>query len=92
MTAAGTGAGLLADASDVHKAGPAGLLVILLLGVATVLLVRSMGRHLNRVPPSFDPDDGRPDDGSEDGTGDDRTDENRTGDGAGDDRGPGSGR
>jgi len=36
------------------KAGPLGLLVILLLGVATVLLVRSMNRHLRKVPPSFD--------------------------------------
>jgi hypothetical protein len=37
------------------KAGPLGLLVILLLGVATILLVRSMNRHLRKVPPSFDP-------------------------------------
>ena len=36
------------------KAGPLGLLVILLLGVATVLLVRSMNGHLRKVPPSFD--------------------------------------
>ena len=36
------------------KAGPLGLLVILLLGVATILLVRSMNRHLRKVPPSFD--------------------------------------
>jgi hypothetical protein len=47
-------AGLLAG-SESDKAGPLGLLVILLLGVATVLLIRSMNRHLRKVPPSFDP-------------------------------------
>jgi hypothetical protein len=39
---------------DVGKAGPLGLLMILLLLVAAILLVRSMGRHLKRVPRSFD--------------------------------------
>jgi hypothetical protein len=42
---------------DVGKAGPLGLLLILLLLVAAILLVRSMGRHLKRIPPSFDPVD-----------------------------------
>jgi len=41
-------------APESGKAGPLGLLVILLLGVATVLLIRSMNRHLRKVPPSFD--------------------------------------
>ena len=46
---------------DVGKAGPLGLLLIVLLLIAVVLLGRSMGRHLKRVPPSFDPADQVPD-------------------------------
>lgn len=42
---------------DVGKAGPLGLLLILLLLVAVILLVRSMTKHLKRVPRSFDPVD-----------------------------------
>jgi hypothetical protein len=34
-------------------AGPLALLIILLLAVATVLLVRSMNKHLRRLPESF---------------------------------------
>jgi hypothetical protein len=52
--------GALADGPEAAKAGPLGLLVILLLGVATYFLIRSMNRHLRKVPPSFDPPD-RPD-------------------------------
>ena len=37
------------------KASPIGLVVILLLLIATVFLVRSMTKHLRRVPASFDP-------------------------------------
>jgi L-asparagine transporter-like permease len=45
------------------QAGPVGLLVIVLLGVATLLLIRSMGKHLRKVPESFDPPaDDPPDD------------------------------
>ena len=44
---------------DVGKAGPVGAAVIAVLLIATLLLVRSMGRHLKRVPRSFDPDDQR---------------------------------
>jgi hypothetical protein len=36
------------------KASPIGLVVILLLLIATVFLVRSMTKHLRRVPASFD--------------------------------------
>jgi hypothetical protein len=39
---------------DVGKAGPIGLLLIVLLLIATAFLVKSMGRHLKRVPSSFD--------------------------------------
>ncbi|MGY1808960.1 hypothetical protein ACI8AF_16445 [Blastococcus sp. SYSU D00669] len=45
---------------DVGKAGPLGLLLVVLLLIAVVLLVKSMSRHLKRVPPSFDPADREP--------------------------------
>ncbi|MBK5305976.1 MAG: hypothetical protein JJD92_04730 [Frankiaceae bacterium] len=35
-------------------AGPLGLLVVLLIGVALVLLIRNMNGRLRRLPPSFD--------------------------------------
>lgn len=43
---------------DVGKSGPFGFFLTVCLFVAVVLLVRSMGRHLKRVPRSFDGDDG----------------------------------
>jgi hypothetical protein len=43
---------------DVGKAGPLGLLLTVLLAIAIVLLVKSMSRHLKRVPVSFDETDG----------------------------------
>ena len=42
---------------DVGKSGPFGFFLTVCLFVATILLVRSMGRHLKRVPRSFDDDD-----------------------------------
>ena len=36
------------------KASPIGLVVIVLLFLATILLVRSMNKHLRKVPASFD--------------------------------------
>lgn len=42
---------------DVGKAGPIGAVVILLLLIAAWFLVKSMGRHLKKVPASFDPAD-----------------------------------
>ena len=39
---------------DVGKAGPLGLLLTVLLGIAIVLLVKSMSRHLKRLPASFE--------------------------------------
>ncbi len=42
---------------DVGKAGPIGLALIVALLIATLLLVRSMGRHLKKLPRSFDPED-----------------------------------
>jgi hypothetical protein len=52
--------GLLADEApkdtgpDFGKASPFGLLVVVLLLIGTFLLVRSMNRHLKRLPESFD--------------------------------------
>ncbi len=46
---------------DVGKAGPLGLLLIVMLLIAVILLGRSMGRHLKKVPRSFDPVDQVPD-------------------------------
>ena len=54
--------GLLADEApkdtgpDFGKASPFGLLVVVLLLIGTFLLVRSMNRHLKRLPESFDRD------------------------------------
>jgi hypothetical protein len=39
---------------DVGKAGPLGLLLVVLLLIAAALLVRSMTTHLKRIPASFD--------------------------------------
>lgn len=49
------------------QAGPLGLLIVVLLGLATWLLLRSLNTHLKRVPRSFE-DDRSPDDGGEDQT------------------------
>jgi hypothetical protein len=45
---------------DVGKAGPIGLVVIVLLLIAAALLVKSMSRHLKKLPRSFDPEDDVP--------------------------------
>jgi len=66
--------GLLADDAprntgpDFGKASPLGLLVVVLLLIGTFLLVRSMNRHLKRLPESFDT--GKPDteEAADDGT------------------------
>ncbi|OLF07147.1 hypothetical protein BLA60_28460 [Actinophytocola xinjiangensis] len=42
---------------DFGKSSPIGLLVILLFFVAVAFLVRSMTKHLKRLPKSFDPPD-----------------------------------
>jgi hypothetical protein len=42
---------------DVGKSGPLGLLLTLLLLIAVIFLVRSMSKHLKRIPRSFDPAD-----------------------------------
>ncbi|MDT7580222.1 MAG: hypothetical protein QOK35_1486 [Pseudonocardiales bacterium] len=42
------------------KASPIGLVVILVLGIATVLLVRSMTKRIRKLPASFDPPTAQP--------------------------------
>lgn len=51
MTGAGVGALLAGE--DTDKAGPLGLLVLILIGIATYFLFRSMSRHLRRVREGF---------------------------------------
>jgi hypothetical protein len=53
---------------DFGKASPFGLLVVVLLLIATVFLVRSMNRHLRKLPDSFDPQNPAPDQAIDDGT------------------------
>jgi hypothetical protein len=42
------------DTREGSLAGPMGLLIILLLAVATILLIRNMNARLRRLPESFD--------------------------------------
>ncbi|WP_375488364.1 hypothetical protein [uncultured Mycobacterium sp.] len=53
---------------DFGKASPMGLLVIVLLLLATVFLIRSMNRQLKKVPESFDPEHPEPDQAAEEDT------------------------
>ncbi|HEY3501399.1 MAG TPA: hypothetical protein VGN37_01285 [Actinocatenispora sp.] len=61
-------------------AGPLGLVVIVLLAIATVLLIRNMNRRLRRLPERFDsarvPDGGLPSDADsrQDHSGEDKSD------------------
>jgi hypothetical protein len=53
---------------DFGKASPLGLLVVVLLLVATLFLLRSMNRQLKKVPKSFDPQHPEPDQAADEGT------------------------
>ena len=53
---------------DFGKASPLGLLVVVLLLIATLLLLRSMNRQLKKVPESFDPKHPEPDQAADEGT------------------------
>jgi hypothetical protein len=46
--------GMSVAAAPSGTAGPLGLLVVLLIGVALVLLIRNMNGRLRRLPPSFE--------------------------------------
>ncbi|MET7773478.1 hypothetical protein [Nocardia sp. NPDC005366] len=50
------------------KASPLGLVIVLILLVGTVLLVRSMNRHLKNLPPTFEPEHPEPDQEADEGT------------------------
>ncbi|OBH94076.1 hypothetical protein [Mycobacterium sp. E2733] len=60
-------AGALADGPPQHtgpdfgKASPIGLLIVVVLLIATLLLLRSMNKQLKKVPDSFDPKHPEPD-------------------------------
>jgi hypothetical protein len=58
---------LLADGAGDY-AGPLGLLVVLLLGVALWLLIKSMNTRIKRLPDSFE-QEAPEEDGSEDDAG-----------------------
>lgn len=53
---------------DFGKASPFGLLVIVLLVIATLFLLRSMNQHLKKVPKSFDRDNPELDQAADEGT------------------------
>ncbi|BBX72378.1 hypothetical protein H7H78_06895 [Mycobacterium shinjukuense] len=50
------------------KASPLGLLVVVLLVIATLFLLRSMNRQLKKVPKSFDRDNPELDQAADEGT------------------------
>ncbi|MGZ4513967.1 MAG: hypothetical protein ACXVYA_07535 [Mycobacterium sp.] len=53
---------------DFGKASPIGLLIVVVLVIATLLLLRSMNRQLKKVPDSFDPKHPEPDQAADEGT------------------------
>jgi len=53
---------------DFGKASPIGLLVVVLLVIATLFLLRSMNRQLRKVPKSFDRDHPQLDQAADEGT------------------------
>jgi hypothetical protein len=72
--------GLLADpprdtGPDFGKASPVGLLIVVLLLIATFLLVWSMNRQLRKLPKSFDP---APDQAPDEGLDEERADPDST--------------
>ncbi|CAM4455154.1 hypothetical protein NONI108955_30070 [Nocardia ninae] len=50
------------------KASPLGFFIILILLAGTVLLVRSMNKHLKKLPATFEPDHPEPDQEADEGT------------------------
>ncbi|WP_019809903.1 hypothetical protein, partial [Saccharomonospora halophila] len=55
------------EGADFGKSSPVGLLLLLVFLIAVVFLVRSMTKHLKRVPASFDGEGDRTGDGATDG-------------------------
>ena len=50
------------------KASPIGIVLVLLLLIATVLLVRNMNKHIKGLPASFDAEHPEPDQLADEGT------------------------
>ncbi|AEF41859.1 Hypothetical membrane protein [Hoyosella subflava DQS3-9A1] len=50
------------------KASPIGLVVILVLMASMVFLLRSMNKHLRRLPETFEPENPEPDQEADEGT------------------------
>lgn len=69
------------------KASPTGLIIVVLLLIGTILLVRSMNRHLHRLPTSFDRENPSADQAVENGTAGEDADHQA--DNGGPPRGPG---
>ncbi len=46
--------------AEFGKAGPIGLVIVLLLLIAVILLIRSMNRHMRKLPASFDAESATP--------------------------------
>ena len=60
MTSAG--AALLAVEESRVSAGPLGLLVVVLMVIATIFLIRNMNSRLKRLPREFPPPPAKPED------------------------------
>ena len=60
---------------DFGKSSPVGLLVLLLFFIAVAFLVRSMTKHLKRVPESFDKDPEPEDKPEKDGEAEDKAEQ-----------------
>ena len=43
------------EGPEFGKASPVALLIVIILGLALIVLLRSMNKHLRRVPGSFEP-------------------------------------
>ncbi|MYR06304.1 hypothetical protein GTV32_08235 [Gordonia sp. SID5947] len=56
------------EGPEFGKASPLGLLIIVVLLVATALLIRSMNSQLKKLPKTFDADHPEPDQAFDDGT------------------------
>ncbi|MDY6808271.1 hypothetical protein GIY30_16740 [Gordonia sp. HNM0687] len=68
------------EGPEFGKASPLGLLVIIVLLVATAFLIRSMNTQLKKLPKKFDADHPEPDQAFDDGTDSVDTDDDGTSD------------
>ncbi len=59
-----------ADGPEFGKASPLGLLLVLLLLIGTIFLIRSMNKHLRKLPTSFMRGESESDQAADESTGD----------------------